>query len=272
MRMSALGERYGVSRQRIHQIVKNYSTIDPKWKKSKRIKKLLDSGCFNCKNLADVIHHKDGNTHNNLSENLLPLCTDCHYSLHAKIREKKNYKYICVICKRENIVKFETPLLRQGKQICEECVHWKSMQKRRKTDRKTLRQYEKLPNCIECGLLFTEEDPYHQSNLHLRCFAKIRYATNAEYREKHRVLVNRWAKTHPEEMRIMQKRSQAKYRSNPEIKLKMNNYSRQYYKRNSEKYKAEFKQYYLDHKEEIRIRAHERYLKKKLAKEQLAML
>lgn len=82
---------FGVSRQRIHQIVRNYKTVYFKTEKSRRIlyfkiyfnsRQLL---CFRCK--KDVFanfHHKDKNPLNNELENLMPLCKQCHGTIHRK--------------------------------------------------------------------------------------------------------------------------------------------------------------------------------------------
>jgi len=37
---------------------------------------------LNCKNPADVIHHKDKNRKNNTKDNLVYLCTSCHRKEH----------------------------------------------------------------------------------------------------------------------------------------------------------------------------------------------
>lgn len=69
---------YGVSRQRIHQIVKNYSTLNS----SKIRKEILTRDKYMCsfcsKNDTLHIHHIDGNSKNNKTNNLITLCQKCH--------------------------------------------------------------------------------------------------------------------------------------------------------------------------------------------------
>lgn len=55
-----------------------------------RLKKvLLPCSCEVCGKVATLLHHIDKNKHNNLLENLKPLCGSCHTTLHNK--ERKSY-------------------------------------------------------------------------------------------------------------------------------------------------------------------------------------
>ena len=97
--MSEIALIMGVSRQRIHQIMNNYSTS---YNQSKKVINLIyTKGCTICYEKAEVIHHKDKNSHNNNPENLLPLCRKCHTKIHigSKYNTIKRFlTYICQTC------------------------------------------------------------------------------------------------------------------------------------------------------------------------------
>jgi len=87
---------FKVSRQRIHQIYKDYKTLDS----YKNIDGLKYS-CFICgkkKNLE--IHHIDGDTHNNDLNNLVCLCLKHHHEADKKMKIKYNKKRDVVLTKK----------------------------------------------------------------------------------------------------------------------------------------------------------------------------
>jgi len=71
----------GVSRQRIHQIVKNYRNTGRKGRETK----YRDMGiCEICKKqTAILLHHKDLNNSNDDISNLQRLCSVCHLKQHT---------------------------------------------------------------------------------------------------------------------------------------------------------------------------------------------
>lgn len=86
---------FNVSRQRIHQIIKDYKKLSY----TKEINDLSMSTCHYCSSSAENIHHQDGNSRNNILENLVPLCRKCHIKAHKQmnvVRRKISYK--CLIC------------------------------------------------------------------------------------------------------------------------------------------------------------------------------
>ncbi len=102
-----VSDKYGVSRQRIYQIINGYGNTG----KNGRLKKYKKSGFFKekcnlCKKKSPVVlHHKDFNNQNDDISNLEPLCYDCHIKRHQgksikkepEIRMIKNTeKYITV--------------------------------------------------------------------------------------------------------------------------------------------------------------------------------
>ena len=43
--------------------------------------------CYFCGTIKEIrVHHRDGNTNNNVVENILPLCSSCHAKLHHILR------------------------------------------------------------------------------------------------------------------------------------------------------------------------------------------
>lgn len=67
-------------------------------------KKILPCKCELCNNKAELIHHKDLNKMNNSINNLQPLCSSCHTSLHNRNRGITIFKSSCLQCKEEFIV------------------------------------------------------------------------------------------------------------------------------------------------------------------------
>jgi 5-methylcytosine-specific restriction endonuclease McrA len=71
------------------------------WQKiAKRIKKKAGWKCVRCRqpheSVGDrllTVHHLDGNTQNNESWNLAPLCAQCHLHLHIAISKHLGYRH-----------------------------------------------------------------------------------------------------------------------------------------------------------------------------------
>jgi len=83
MKMSDIARKFNVSPQRIHQIVKNYTSFRNRNSSFANYPNLrLLRGCCNCGKRVDVIHHKNFNSDNNEEKNLIPLCKKCHYIEH----------------------------------------------------------------------------------------------------------------------------------------------------------------------------------------------
>lgn len=83
-----IGDRFHISRQRVHQIVMNYrspSSLERRGGKN-RIKAITrdDYTCQFCGDNKNAIHlhHLDENWKNNLMNNLMTLCKSCHYVAH----------------------------------------------------------------------------------------------------------------------------------------------------------------------------------------------
>ena len=86
----------------------------PRWHKGKNQSKYLiefkmkrkeifksNPKCLYCDNPAKILHHLDKNTFNNSDNNLIPLCSSCHTTLHNKERGITVYKHNCEWCGEE---------------------------------------------------------------------------------------------------------------------------------------------------------------------------
>ena len=73
--------KLNVSKQRIHQIIKNYYNTG----RQDRKKLYRDFGdCKECGEFkAEILHHKDFNNENDEIDNLIALCQKCHYKKHT---------------------------------------------------------------------------------------------------------------------------------------------------------------------------------------------
>jgi len=84
--LTDIGKILDVSRQRVHQILRNLKCGEggniPKAKR-KEIRK-RDKKCVHCKTYKKnmVIHHIDQNKRNNSSNNLMLVCRSCHTKIH----------------------------------------------------------------------------------------------------------------------------------------------------------------------------------------------
>lgn len=82
-----IGYLMSVSKQRIHQIYKNYGAGKSYSKQRERVISISRGLCALCglKRFLEV-HHVDGNRGNNTPQNLAPLCRKCHRVAEKKLR------------------------------------------------------------------------------------------------------------------------------------------------------------------------------------------
>lgn len=86
----SIGEIFGKSRQRIHQLISGYiAPVYRKQKKYKWVKILFESiferdnyTCQKCGERGTLIHHIDKDDSNNDIKNLICFCNNCHLNLH----------------------------------------------------------------------------------------------------------------------------------------------------------------------------------------------
>jgi transposase len=89
-----IGEELGVSKQRIHQLIKDYKNMGRRGREGK----YRNIGvCQECKtNKAEVLHHKDFNNSNDSEENLEKLCRGCHIKRHTGKKRAKRANPVSV--------------------------------------------------------------------------------------------------------------------------------------------------------------------------------
>ena len=85
---SRTGDLLGISRQRVHQIVTSYHNLGRSGRKNKYRDFEMCKVCGQFK--AKALHHKDFNNQNDSKENLLPVCTKCHYNIHSARGNERN--------------------------------------------------------------------------------------------------------------------------------------------------------------------------------------
>jgi len=78
----AIGGLYGVSKQRVHQIVKGYMSFSTHGFSFARFPYLKTSFCKLCSKLATDIHHINHDSSNNKPSNLIAVCKPCHRLQH----------------------------------------------------------------------------------------------------------------------------------------------------------------------------------------------
>lgn len=89
-----IGKLFGISRQRVHQLISGYVPPVNRRKiiKYRWLNKLFDAiferdnyKCQSCnKEKATLVHHIDKNNFNNDPTNLVSLCNKCHLALHGR--------------------------------------------------------------------------------------------------------------------------------------------------------------------------------------------
>lgn len=88
---SGLCDKHQVEYQAAYDRSRKSSTqrgYDAKWRKLRAIKLRANPlcECPGCERVAALVHHKDKNSHNNSSDNLMSVCQPCHERIHASDR------------------------------------------------------------------------------------------------------------------------------------------------------------------------------------------
>lgn len=167
-----VAEKVKLSKQRIHQIVKNYHNFGYQGRE-KLYRKTWKPICELCNNKTKVLHHKDFDNTNDTIENLQSLCGKHHAQAH-KAHNRKIYASRCSSCNRKFGTEVNDYRLKEG--LCN-CCH---SIKNGTTNGKNLF----YPNtCIDCGA--ETKGKKRKLKRCERCFARFRYATNEKYRKYH---------------------------------------------------------------------------------------
>jgi predicted transcriptional regulator len=87
-KQNQIAKKLGVTRQRIHQIIRNYRTITASEKK--KLKNIISKFCDICGDPANQVHHIDKNSLNNDPKNIMSVCESCHRTLHFGYKNELN--------------------------------------------------------------------------------------------------------------------------------------------------------------------------------------
>ena len=85
----AIGKTYGISRQRVQQILSGYQRLYGYLWYYQLCKAIWARDNYTCQQCGAIkkllVHHRDKNNTNNELSNLLTLCQSCHLELHRPI-------------------------------------------------------------------------------------------------------------------------------------------------------------------------------------------
>lgn len=170
---------FGISRQRIHQLITGYKTIYNSMNKSlQRELMLRGTTCEKCKESKfKHIHHIDGNSRNNATQNLIKVCKPCHNALHTGIEHKSKYRgKICMGgCGRT--IGIDTVLAGKYCKSCQTAI------------RRRIPNYKRQVsfNIESCGICNIKIEKYkHARGCCHRCYSTWRYLFDPRYRENQR--------------------------------------------------------------------------------------
>ena len=84
---SELGRMFGISRQRVHQVINHY-IMHGRQGRAEKYEKTFGR-CARCGSTKKpILHHVDFDNSNDSAENLLCLCTTCHVAVHKEERSR----------------------------------------------------------------------------------------------------------------------------------------------------------------------------------------
>jgi hypothetical protein len=220
---------FGVSRQRIEQIINNRTALKPKLREYILI--IRHHKCIRCNEIYDdselEIHHLDFDTKNNDCNNLYVICKKCHKEYHRL--HKKN---MCPIC-NDNTYKL-TNYTNYGK-MCSNCYKIE-LEKRKESIKLNKRWSKNFDYCIECG---TNKIKHHGNGLCRKCSYHKHYIENKEH---HKNNCKKWRENNKERNLEIVKTAVKKYNKiNREL---VNKRSLEYYYSHKDKLKEYYKEYY----------------------------
>lgn len=170
-----VGDKVGLSRQRVHQIVSDYRTHRFSNKHYFRIMAACDHKCVQCgKPNPTVFHFKDFNCNNRDDSNIMPVCSVCQGIL-MQGRSKKT-KYFNQPCYRCEKIMDRKPLKPGGRGFCTSCVAYLSLCKKRGY---IAHPYPHTYNrsrigtpCVECGKIIKRRSSLGHC---MTCYSRFRY-------------------------------------------------------------------------------------------------
>jgi len=99
----AIGKFYGISRQRVQQILSGYGRLYPNLWYYQLCKAIWARDNYTCQDCGAteklLVHHQDGNDTNNEIGNLRTLCQSCHLAFHRPMKISKRLpRFKCLRC------------------------------------------------------------------------------------------------------------------------------------------------------------------------------
>lgn len=188
---SEIARKVGLSRQRVHQILKKYLTIPSRIKKKIKVYLAIDICQEHSIKEKTELHHIDGNNFNNHWTNLMPLCKKAHTKIHIENDLKKAIELYgtCRECHRPFSGKLRP--CRFQLNLCKKCKIYFDMRKFQGTKKTYLRQHEKLDKCVRCDRSF-KEVKFEASNLCSGCWGYYLYNNSEKRRKLHTIYQKRW--------------------------------------------------------------------------------
>lgn len=168
---------FGVSRQRIHQLVTGYKTLGSNL--TKKTKKAWKPICTRCNTQPSVaIHHLDGDHKNNDVSNLRAVCSKCHGQYHRGGRHLT--RFTSAPCKGCERILGVNGLRHMGNGFCTRCTGRIASGIQ---DLKSTLNLKRGSHCEDCGIAFSIR-PHAGKRMCARCYPKWRYRNDPVFRKR----------------------------------------------------------------------------------------
>jgi hypothetical protein len=173
--LTKTGKIFGVSRQRIDQIVKGYLTVQM----GTKARKVIGLPCSLCKQKSTIV----------CTANKLPYCLKCHNLVHSgRIKRTEVYNQPCVKCGK----KLNAEVQHYGHYYCVNCVTYYL----HRNDPNYVKPIKYTnPNCLVCNKTIIVTGKYE--GLCHACYARKRYHSDPRVRKTSlKRSAKYWAKNH----------------------------------------------------------------------------
>ena len=180
--MVEIAKRFGVSRQRVHQVIFGYNAHY----KTKKALSLLNQGCLKCGKKAIWLHQE--------KKHYEAYCKSCFWKMLKEYHLENAVTLNCMVCGKEIKLRYRKELKQLDPQLCGDCRAYGKL--KRKSGRKYLRNYQKVNACLDCGKPFTKENPYKSLNRCVKCYSNYHYHHSEKRQAYHRLYYRKYIKTY----------------------------------------------------------------------------
>ena len=144
-----IADSLGITKQRVHQIYKNYSSMNHE--KTLKVRDRDDGMCVICDSTENLeVHHINGIRRDNHLDNLVTLCRKCH--VRVETQDKKNRKQekrfgggprkrVLVVCTRCTKKTWHTPSVSKRRKYCSQKCRKRTPEERRNDNRERAKKY-----------------------------------------------------------------------------------------------------------------------------------